>query len=234
MRRLRVFVSRVKALFSQRLAAQEFDAEVEAHVDLLAEQYRRKGLSDEDARAAARRQFGAATQLKEELHEQRGVVFLEHILQDARYAFRQLGKSPVFFLTAMLTLALGIGVNTAVFSVLHAVLLRPLPLEDADQLVVVWEQNPHRYWYRNIVSAANFNDWEAQNKVFSDMALIDPLITFNVTGGDSPIEVKAQRVTPNFFSLLGVRPLLGRGFLPEEGRPGSGRVVVLGNALWQR
>ena len=131
-----------------------------------------------------------------------------------------------------MTLSLGIGLNTAVFSIVYAVLLRSLPFKDAQQLTVVWEQNPHRGWYHNIVSAANFNDWSEQNHVFSDMALIDPFITFNLTGNGAPVVVTAERVTPNLFPLLGVQPLLGRSFLPEEGRAGSTRVAMLGHALW--
>src|SRR5690242_17139893 len=125
----------------------------------------------------------------------------ENIFQDTRYAFRQLRKSPVFSFTAVLTLALGIGLNTAVFSVIYAVLLRPLPFRNAEQLTVVWEQNPQRGWYHNIVSAANFNDWHKQNHVFSDMAVIDPFISFNLTGGGTPVEVTAERATSNLFSV---------------------------------
>lgn len=160
-------------------------------------------------------------------------VWLENILQDAGYALRQLRKSPAFAMTAVLTLALGIGANTAVFSVVYAVLLRPLPFKNADRLVMVWEQNRHRGWDHNIVSAANFKDWRKQNHVFTDMALIDPR-TFNLTGSGEPLELAAEQVTPNLFSVLGVQPLLGRSFVPEEGRVGSARVVVLGHALWER
>ena len=234
MHRLRVIISRMKALFWQRAAETDFDAEMQTHLDLLTERYVGQGLSTGDARAAAVRQFGGATQLKEEVREQRTFLFFENLVQDTRYALRQLRKSPVFCMTAVLTLALGIGVNTAVFSVIYAVLLRPLPFKDAQQLTVVWEQNVHRGWMHNIVSAANFNDWSTQNHVFTGMAAIDPSVSFNLTGTGSPIEVKAERVTPNFFSVLGVTPFLGRSFLPEEGRPGSARVVVLGHALWQR
>lgn len=234
MHRWRVLLSRLKALLSQRRAEQELDAEVQAHVELLAERYMRQGMNCDEARAAAARQFGGATQLREELREQRSFMLFENILHDARYAVRQLRKSPVFCITAILTLALGIGVNTAVFSVIYAVLLRPLPYRNADRLVLVWEQNVHRGWYHNIVSAANFNDWQKQNHVFSDMALVDPFITFNLTGGGTPLEVRAERVTPNLFSLLGLQPFVGRSFLPQEERPGSARVVVLAHALWER
>ena len=233
MARMRIFISRIKALFGQYAKDQEFDDELDAHLTLLTERYTRQGMNAEEARSAAKRQLGGTTQLKENLREQRTILFFENVVQDIRYTLRQLRKSPVFSITAVLTLTLGVGINTAVFSIVHAVLLRPLPFTDADQLAMVWEQNPHRGWYHNIVSAANFNDWRKANHVFSDMALIDPFQTFNLTGSGEPVEIQAERVTPNLFALLGVHPLLGRTFLPEEGRPGSAHVVVLGHALWR-
>jgi putative ABC transport system permease protein len=231
---LRTFVSRLKTLFRQRTEEQEFDQELHSHLALLTERYVRQGMTEKDARSAAARQFGGATQLKEDLRERRTFPLFENILQDTRYALRQLRKSPAFSFTAVLTLALGIGANTAVFSVVYAVLLHPLPFKNADRLTMVWEQSPHRGWYHNVVSAANFNDWKKENHVFADMALVDPFPTFNLTGSGEPVEIQAEQVTPNLFSVLGVQPLLGRSFLPEEGRPGSARVVVLGHALWQR
>jgi len=156
------------------------------------------------------------------------------LIQDVRYGLRMLVKNPGFTAVAVITLALGIGANTAVFSVVNAVLLRPLPYKDAGRLVVVWEQNPERGWYRNIVSAANFVDWRKQNHVFTQMAAIDPQRTFNLTGGGEPEEVWGEQVTTNLFSLLGVRPVLGRDFLPEEDKPGGPRVVILSYGVWQR
>ncbi len=156
------------------------------------------------------------------------------LIQDVRYGLRMLVKNPGFTAVAVITLALGIGANTAVFSVVNAVLLTPLPYKDAGRLVVVWEQNPERGWYRNIVSAANFVDWRKQNHVFAQMAAIDPQRTFNLTGGGEPEEVWGEQVTTNLFSLLGVRPVLGRDFLPEEDKPGGPRVVILSYGVWQR
>ena len=156
------------------------------------------------------------------------------MLHDVRYGIRMLARKPGFAALAALTLALGIGANTAIFSVIDAVLLKPLPYKDTDRLVLVWEQNPERGWYRNIVSAANFLDWRRQNDVFTEMAAINPEKDFNLTRTGKPEEVSGELVTTNLFSLLGVRPRLGRDFLPEEDKPGGPRVVILSYGLWER
>jgi len=156
------------------------------------------------------------------------------LFNDVRYGLRMLARSPGFAAVAALTLALGIGANTAIFSVVNAVLLKPQPYKDPDRLVVVWEQNPERGWYRNIVSAANFLDWRKQNDVFTEMAAINPEKDFNLTRTGQPEEVSGELVTTSLFSLLGVRPYLGRDFLPEEDKPGGPRVVILSYGLWER
>ena len=156
------------------------------------------------------------------------------LVQDVRFGWRMLAKNPGFTAVAVVTLALGIGANTAMFSVVHAVLLKPLPYQDADRLVMVWEQNPERGWYRNIVSAANFLDWRRQNDVFNGMAAVDPQKAFNLAGTGNPEEVWGERVTTNLFTLLGVGPIMGRDFLPEEDKPGGPRVVILSYGLWER
>jgi putative ABC transport system permease protein len=157
---------------------------------------------------------------------------MQALRQDLRYAFRMLAKSPGFTAVAVLTLALGIGANTAIFSVVNAVLLKPLPYKNADRLVMVWEQNPHRGWFENIVSGANFVDWKKQNHVFEGMAAFESNY-FNLTGEDKPEEVAGERVTTNLFPLLGVQPLRGRLFLPEEENKGRA-AVILSYGLWQQ
>jgi putative ABC transport system permease protein len=158
---------------------------------------------------------------------------LAGIWQDIRYGLRMLRKNPGFTAVAVVTLALGIGANTAIFSVVHAVLLRPFPYKDPDRLVIVWEQNPSRGWTTNIVSAANFNDWRRQNKVFTGMAAVDST-SFNLTGAGEPIEIGGERVTTNLLPLLGVQPIQGRGFQLEDDRPGSAPVAIVSYGLWQR
>src|SRR2546422_176777 len=154
------------------------------------------------------------------------------LLQDLRYGLRMLAKSPGFTAVAVLTLALGIGANTAIFSVIDAVLLNRMPYPNADRLVMVWEQNPGRGWFRNIVSAANFVDWRRLNRVFTGMAAVDEG-SYDVSGTGEPLEVRGEQVSADFFSVLGVQAALGRTFTPEEDQPGGARVAVLSNRLWK-
>jgi len=155
------------------------------------------------------------------------------ILQDLRYAVRQLRKSPGFAVVAVLTLAVGIGANTTIFSVIDAVLLKRLPFPQADRLVALWGVNPSRGWADNPISPRWFVEWQRQNHVFSDMASFQPMISFNLSGTGMPEEVAGEATTPNLLTLLGERPEVGRGFMVEEGKPDS-RVAVLSHGLWQR
>jgi putative ABC transport system permease protein len=157
------------------------------------------------------------------------------LLQDIRYAMRQLRKSPGFTAVAVITLALGIGVNTAIFSVVNAVLLRPLGFRDANQLVRVWHVPPAKSFPGMTTfsaSAANYLDWEKQNHVFDRMAIYT-YRSFDLTGGDKPEQLDVCAVSSSFFATLGVQPMLGRAFLPEEDQPGHSHVVVLSHRLWQ-
>ena len=157
-------------------------------------------------------------------------------LNDVRYGLRMLFKSPGFTLIAVFALALGIGANSAIFSVVNAVLLRPLPFPDPDRLVVIWETNPNlsaNLRLRNEASPANLKDWTAQTTSFENIAAFR-WEDYNLTGGDIPEQLIGHPVTVNMFDTLNTRPLLGRTFLPDEGQPNAGRVVVLSYKLWQR
>ncbi len=156
---------------------------------------------------------------------------METVLKDLRYGARMLAKSPGFTLVAVIALGLGIGANTAIFSVVNAVLLRPLPYKDADKLVVVWEKSPKND--QNVVNPANFMDWREQNNVFTEMAAIVDQNAVMVGDGE-PEEIPSQFATTNLFSVLGVDALLGRTFTPDDGKPDQPRVVVLSYGLWQR
>jgi putative ABC transport system permease protein len=157
---------------------------------------------------------------------------METLLKDIRYGIRGLVKRPGFTVIALITLALGIGANTAIFSVINAVLLRPLQFKDPEQLAIIWEDAAFAGFPQNTPAPANYFDWKNQNQSFSDMAACAEA-SFNITGDGEPERVMAFSVTANFFPLFGVQPLIGRGFLPEEDRPGSNRVVVLSHSLWQ-
>jgi putative ABC transport system permease protein len=158
---------------------------------------------------------------------------MQTLIQDLRYALRTLAKNPGFSAVVVATLALGIGANTAIFSVIDAVLLHPLPYGHANRLVMVWEQNPGRGWFRNVVSAANFVDWRRQNHVFTQMAAIGER-TYDLSGTGEPAEIRGEQVSADFFSVLGLQAALGRTFTPEEDPPGAPRVVVLSDHLWKQ
>lgn len=157
---------------------------------------------------------------------------METLLQDIRYGVRGLIKRPGFTVIALVTLALGIGANTAIFSVVNAVLLRPLPFRDAEQLVMVWEDATFAGFPRNTPAPANFLDWKTQNQSFLDMAA-GAEASFNLTGDGEPERVTAYVVTANIFPLFGVQPVLGRTFLATEDQPGANKVAVLSYSLWQ-
>jgi putative ABC transport system permease protein len=162
-----------------------------------------------------------------------------NLLQDIRYGFRRLLKRPGITAIAVVSLGLGIGANTSIFSVVNAVLLRPLPYQDSQRLVLLWETNSQQIAVQmkvqdhNLVAPANFLDWSKQNQVFEEMAAAR-FLNFNLTGGDRPERIPGAIVTQNLFSVLQVKPALGRGFLPEDSEPSRERVAVLSDGLWQR
>jgi len=157
------------------------------------------------------------------------------VLQDFRYALRQLRKSPGFTAVAVITLALGIGANTAIFSVVNGALLRPLAFREPDRLVHVWHVPPAKSFpgmTTFAVSAANYLDWKSQNQVFENMAIYT-YHGFTLTGGEKPEQVDAGAVSSSFFETLGVQPMLGRFFSPQEDQPGRSNVVVFSHRFWQ-
>src|SRR5262245_39492088 len=160
-------------------------------------------------------------------------IQIETLWQDLRHGARSLVKQPTFTIVAVIALALGIGANTAIFSVVHAVLLRSLPYRDADRLVTVWENNRKRGNDQNVINLGNFFDWKEQNRVFEDMAAFFDTTASLKSGGD-PEEIPAQIATFSLFSILGVNPILGRSFTADDGKPGQPRVVALSFGLWQR
>ncbi len=199
----RAWYQRLGGLFHKRQSDLELAQELESHLQFHIEDNLRVGMTPEAARRDALLKLGGLEQTKEIYRDQRGIPLLESFLRDLRFAARLLRKDRAFAATAILTMALGIGANMAIFSVVNTVLLRPLPYPDEDRLVMVWEQNPHRGWFENIVSAANFLDWKKQNEVFTDMTAFESNY-FNLTGENKPEDVAGERVTTNLMLLLGI------------------------------
>lgn len=223
---------RLRSLFRRKHVDQELDEELQDHVTRKTEEYVAQGLTTEDARRQALLEMGGMEKRKEECRDTRHVSFIQDLLQDLRYGSRVLRKSPGFAVVAVLTLALGIGANTAIFSVVDAVLLKPLRLENPGALAIVWERLPKYGVERNTVAPWNFLEWQDQNQVFSGLsAFLDQGV--NLTGAGQPEQVSVEKVSANFFSVLGVRPMLGRAFAADENEEGKNNVVVLGYALWK-
>ena len=216
--------------FAKRRNDRDLDDEVHSYVDLLAEEKMREGMRPDEARRTARIELGGVEQVKEDVREVRAGAWLDIVFQDIRYGARMLRKNPGFTAVAILTLALGIGANTAIFSVVSAVLLRPLPYANPQQLIVLRETTqsvgPHSPSY------PDFLDWRKQSRTFSQMAAINNR-EFNLSGVAQPENISGYAVSANCLSMLGVRPFLGRDFLPSEDAPGSAPVVLLSYALWQ-
>lgn len=208
------------------------EREMAFHIDSLARDYdARDGLSEVDAQRAARRQFGNLTRLKESGHDERTMRLAEDVTRDVRHAARGLWRSPGFSLAVILTLALGIGGNTAVFSVVDQLLLRPLPYPDGDQLVMV-EESTGGLNSRADVSPANWLDWQRESRTVRRFAAWRPW-AFTLTGAGEPRRVNAQQVSSEFFPLLGVAPILGRTISDEDDRPNGQAVAVLSYRAWQ-
>jgi len=231
LRQIRAFLVRLFGLFQRARREREFTEELESQLALHIEDNIRVGMSPEEAQRVALIKLGGVTLTKELRREQGGILMLETLLQDLRFGLRMLRKNPGFTLIAVLTLALGIGANTAIFSVVNAVLIRAFPYTDAERLVIVWERLGQDE--QNPISPANFIDWQEQQNVVAGMAAFND--TRNSLGGDSaPEEVMGQFATDNLFSVLGVNALVGRAFAPEDSQPGRHTVVVLSYGLWQR
>jgi putative ABC transport system permease protein len=222
----------MRAWLSPGHVDREFASELEAHLDMLTDENIRRGMPPEQAKRAACIKLGGVTQLKETNHELRGLPLIETFLQDARYALRMLQKSPGFTAVAVLTLALGIGANTAIFSVVYAVLLKPLPYANPNQLVSAFQANTQEGIPETGTSYPNFEEWRAQNHVFSELATID-FHQLTLTGRGEPSEVDTCVVTPEHFALLDVKPLQGRIFFPEDGKRGAPPVVIVSENLWR-
>jgi predicted permease len=232
-RRLGKLWERMRNTVRNKPHDREFQAEMEEHVRLLAERYRRQGMTAEAAMLAARRQFGNPTLLQEDLRTMQIIPAIEALRGDLRYAARTLRKNPGFAAAAVLTLALGIGANTAIFSVCNAVLFKPLPYAEPDHLVMLSEKE--RDGTLGDVAAANFVDWRDASRSFSGMGAVRASSfapNFILDGQGQASRLAGGDVSSGFFSVLGVQFMLGRNFLPEEERLGQNQVAILSYAAW--
>src|SRR5215207_6883608 len=225
---------RLRALLNKGELDRELDAELRYHMERQVAEHVAGGMTAEEARRAARRDFGGVTLSQEQCREARGVRPVEDLRQDVLFGLRVLRRNPVFSLVSVVTLALGIGANTALFSITNAVVFRPLPFAEPERLLTLWESSAKSEDARNIVSPANYLDWREQTRSFEEMgAYVDDF--YNISEGDTrPERVAGANATASLFRALGVRPLLGRVFGPEDERPDAESVVLLSHGLWQR
>lgn len=224
---------RLRSLFRGTRADQDLNDEMQYHMDRLVQQQMEKGLPEQSARLAALRAMDGLEQNKEKCRETRRVSVALNLARDIKYAIRSLRKSPGFCIVAVLTLALGIGANTAMFSVVNAILLRPLPFPESSCLVRLWESAPDSHGKRNVVNAWNFLDWREYTRSFSAMAAVSERES-NLTGDRNPVALPSASVSADYFSILGIPPLLGRTFQPGEDTPGHDDRAVLSYGLWQQ
>lgn len=223
---------RVAMLFRGRKFDREMDEEMRLHLELREKEHAENGFSAAEAHMAARKHFGNALALREASHDSWGWAWLEHLAQDLRFAFRMFGKNPGFTATVVFTLALGIGANTAIFSMIDSILLRPLPIDKPSQVVVIHQNFPKLNLFHTTVSPPDFRDFSRSADVFQSTALMVDK-SLNLTGEGQPQRLFAMRATRSLFPLLGIRPILGRTFTADEDSYGSGHVVLLSAGLWK-
>jgi len=225
---------KLKFFFRRGQFDRDLEEEMQHHMAMKADAHltRQEGMSSGEARNVAHREFGNTLLLREKSRDLWGFRWLETLLQDLRYALRMLRKSPGFTAVAVLTLALGIGANTAIFSVVNTVLLGHLPYKDPDRLAMIWGTNAQRGVRETPVSPGDFVEWKQKNAAFQDIAASsDDEVT--LTGAGAPQLLIGYDFAANYFSILGVSPELGRTFNSEEDRPGATKVVVFSDKLWR-
>ena len=227
--------ARLRALLRRRAAERDLDEELRFHIEMETEKNIRAGFSATEARRRALRDFGWLELTKEAYRDVAG-RWLEELAADIRYALRALRRAPVLAAAAIITLGLGIGANTTIFSAVNAEILRPLPFANPGRLVMLWEENPEKGWHEQVCAPANAFDWKEQVRAFQDVALyFQNAGQSTLTGQGAPVILKAGGVTGNFFDLLGVRMQLGRALMPDEtwSATGVAHTVVVSDRLWR-
>src|ERR1700735_4507880 len=225
------FRSLLRNLFSSRHLAMDLDAEVRSHLAMLTQETPPPGVSPAQPQRHPRLELGGVDQVKEQVSEVRIGNWLHSVISDCRYVVRQLGRSPGFTIVSVLTLALAIGANTALFSVINGVLLNPLPYPHPEQLVTLHESKPN--FNTGSISYPNFLDWQKDNRTLSAMA-VSRGYSFSLTKLGEAEQIPAQFVTSDFFPILGVNPILGRGFLPADDQKGAAAVALVSAGFWKR
>lgn len=220
-------------MFGRTRPQNDFSAETEAHIQLEIDRLQEQGLSSAEAQAAARRAFGKVTQAQKRFYEASRWQWWHGLWQDVGFGVRMLAKTPGFTVVAVLTLALGIGATTVIFSAVYAVLLKPLPFKDVDRLVAISKKNPPRGWTRNPFSPVEILAWRNETGVFEDAAAFEQ-ISGVLTGVGEPEEDPCEIASSSLFPLLGATPVRGRTFSPDEDKPEGPRAAVLSYGLWKR
>ncbi len=223
-------------LFHKDRVDQEFTEELQAYLDMLTETKITQGVTPQEARRNALVELGGVEQVHEKVREIRMGHFIETAWRDVRFGVRALVHSPVFSVVTVLSLALGIGANTAIFSVVNGLLLRPLPYPESERIVDVWHTPPQQSFPgldRFSVSPANYLDWKAQSSAFDQIAVYT-YTGFSLSTSNDPLPLIGAAVSSDFFSVLRTNPMQGRTFTPDEEGPGRDQVVVIGHGLWQR
>ena len=228
---LKVSFSRIAGLFGKRRRDDDLAAELRAHIEALVEANMKQGMNLEDARSAAHREFGGVEQTKEAYRDQRGVPFLDSLVLDLRFACRMLAKNPAFTLVAILTLALGIGATTAVFSVVDRLLFRSLPYAQDDRLVSFGLTAPIEK--TEFVLGAGYVDFRHNPAPFTQVAALQPGVARCDITEQNPTRIDCAHVEQSFLPTLGVEPILGRNFTPEEDRPKADGTAILTYAIWK-
>ena len=226
-----VLAARLRGLFERKRLERELDEEVRFHLEMQIEDNLKAGMNPMEARHAALRSFGGMEPMKETYRERRTFALVETTAQDLRYAVRTLRKSPGFTLTAVAVLALAIGANTAMFSVLNTVLLQPLPYRSPEQLAMLWTEDPAQNFREGRSALWDVEQWRSQSQSFADMATFDSVNTM-LTRADGVEQIVGASISPNLLPLLGVRPVLGRSFSTEEAEQQQ-RLVLISHRFWQ-
>lgn len=233
---LRELASRIGRLFRRSQFEAEMSDELQLHIELQTEHLVAEGLSEQEARRQALIQFGGIEQTREQCRDHVGIRLMSDFLHDLRYAVRTLVRSPGFTIVAILTLALGIGANTAVFSVVNTLLLKPLPFDSPERVVMLWQQNTETGFEKDQVAYGDYFDWRDQNSTFESMGC---LVNYNTTSrnfmlrtGEDVRRIRGRFVSSSLFDVLGADPMMGEVFTAEDDEPGRAQRAILSHALW--